>query len=144
MKNLLVMIVLITLSACSDRKDNLSCSDSDATELVMDISTKELKDQLYKIYLIKEIGALPKFLVNWSFDEYKEMERSDVQEKVLEQTKETVDNLELSNIRLQKRDTTTGMISCAGTLSVKDRNLDIAYTAQINDNGDLFVEVSGL
>lgn len=38
MKNLLLISLLIALTACSSDEANVSCSDSDTTELVMDIS----------------------------------------------------------------------------------------------------------
>lgn len=83
-------------------------------------------------------------MANMSFDEYTKTEATEIQNKVLLKIKKTINNLELSAIRLKNRDENIGMVSCAAVLSVKEKNLDITYSAQITNEGDLYVEVFGL
>lgn len=135
---------LIVLAGCSGNSE-LSCSDKEITDTAMGISVKELREQLFKVYISKELGGLPKIAANMSYSEYKAMDENEVQSRVVAETEKTVSGLSLSSIRLKSRNEDTGMVSCAASLDSRNGgSTNIGYTAQHTEDGQVYVEVSGL
>jgi hypothetical protein len=144
MRKYILTGILFLLAGCSG-KPELSCSDKVVTDTVMGISVKELREQLFKIYLSRELGGLPKIAANMSYDDYKAMDKNEVQGRVVSETEKTISALNLSNIRLKAENEKTGMISCAASLVGRDGGSSgIEYTAQYTENGETYVEVFGL
>ena len=147
MKKIAVLLILFTtLAACSDKMLSLSCNDADVTGLVLEISEEELKNQLFKFFLNFKLGTFARFAKNMSYADYLATEDSKVKTLVVSQTEDTLSaGVNLSAIRLQKKNELTGMITCAAGLSIgEEESSDIDYTAQITDEEELYVEVFGL
>lgn len=132
------------LVGCSAKAD-VSCSDQNITETVMNITVSELREQLFKVYLYSELGGLPKIAANMTYDEYKSMEPNEVQARVVAETEATVSAFNLANIRLNSRNEDTGQISCGASLQGRNNeSVNIDYTAQHTEDGQVYVEVFGL
>lgn len=143
-RNYILVGFIVVLAGCSG-KSELSCSDKEVTDTVMGISAKELREQLFKIYLSRELGGLPKIAANMSYEDYRAMDENEVQSRVVSETEKTISVLSLSNIRLQSENEKTGMISCAASLVGRDGgSSNIEYTAQHTEDGETYVEVFGL
>ncbi len=141
----LTLLSLIFLAACSDNKMSLSCGDTEISDLVLEISTEELKNQLFRVFLYQRLGRFSGFSNTMSYAEYLSTEDNKMKTLIVKQTEETVSNVNLTAIRLQEKNTTTGMVSCAAALSVNgSENSNITYTAQMTNEDELYVEVSGL
>jgi len=141
----LTLLSLIFLTACSDNKMSLSCGDTEISDLVLEISTEELKNQLFRVFLYQRLGRFSGFSNTMSYAEYLSTEDNKMKTLIVKQTEETVSNVNLTAIRLQEKNTTTGMVSCAAALSVNGgENANITYTAQMTNEDELYVEVSGL
>jgi len=144
MKKLFVSTMFIALVGCSEKGASLSCNNTEVTSLVMNIASKELKEQLFKLFFLNEASILPRDIAEMTYAEFKSKATSGIGKKVLDQTDSTVASIKLTDMRLQGKNETTGMISCAAKLSGKNGDTDIRYTAQLTDEGKLYVEVSGL
>lgn len=136
---------IILLAGCSE-KDELSCSDKVVTNTVMSLTVNEMREQLFKLYLSREIPWIPNNLLNdMSYEEYKYSDEDLAQDKVISETEKTISVLNLKNIRLKSVDEKTGLISCAATLVGRDGgSSNIEYTAQHTEDGQTYVEVFGL
>ena len=138
------ILMVIFLAECSGSKE-LSCSDKNITDTVMSITVAELREQLFKIYLASELGGLPRIAANMSYDEYRSMESNDVQRRVVSETEATVSAFSLANIRLNSVNDRTGQVSCAASLRGRNNeSMNIQYTAQRTEDGEVYVKVFGL
>jgi len=80
--------------------------------------SEELKNQVFKVFLYQRLGQFSSFANTMSYAEYLATKDNKMKTLIVKQTEETVSNVNLTAIRLQKKNTTTGMVSCAAALSV--------------------------
>lgn len=144
LKKTILVWFFILLAGCTD-KSELSCSDEIVTDTVMSITIKEMREQLFKLYLFRIYPWIEGIYNDLGYEEYKSSDEDLSQAKVISETEKTISVLHLTNIRLKSVDERTGLISCAASLVGRDGgSSSIEYTAQYTDDGQTYVEVFGL
>lgn len=149
MKKKLKLVIAIVLSVvaigCSNNTP--SGTDKNVKGLVIEIATEEFRDQLTAMYY-KEVNPFAAYTgtkMTYAFL-LKNSSSNNNYKKVLK----TVDELmvkctfTLKNIRVDKVDDNINKSWSSADLFVNDTKRSITYTAQINSDGELYVEVFGL
>lgn len=145
MKKLFVLTMCVVLGGCSGKGASLACGDTEVTNLVMDISKGEFREQLFKVFFRNETSILPRAIAEMSYAEFKSKATSENgNQGIVDKTESIVASLRVTDMRLKGKNETTGMISCAARLAYEKGGSDIEYTAQLTEEGKLYVEVSGL
>ena len=144
MRKVFALIMLVALVGCSEKGAKLSCSDKEVTDLALEITKTESRNQFFKVFFKKEAGILTRDIADMKFDEFKAKATSDMGKKVVNETENLTDSLKLADVRLKEKNETTGMLTCATKLLINGEGSDISYTAQRTDEGKIYVEVFGL
>ncbi len=144
MRNIVVVILLFTIVGCGDNIP--SGSDSDVKDLVLEICTEELQNQLVASAIMSELGMSPSLMGNPTYADLKKNDSEDAQ-KVIDKVDEQLSDIDidLEAIRTISIDEKIGEITCSAELRFSNgKKFDIQYTAQYTDDGDLYVEVYNL
>ena len=151
MKNILLSILvlfsLVIMNSCSG---DISGTDTDVKELVIEICEDKIKDGLVYAFILSELQASPSVYNNPTYKQVKyEVEKN--LSKLFRPVLDSVDrkmersNFSLRAIRIIKKEPELKEIECAAELHSRDGNkIDITYTAQKTEDGYLYVEVFGL
>lgn len=162
---LAVAVTFLVLTACGTAPPK--CSDENVKSTVMEISTNEIKAQLFPQTILQFLhensgkgqlsdtdypeDLLIKFWRQNYYADYNEWEQHrnskyGVELIFFEFEKQMADiSPHLSAIRTTSEDKKTKKCSCAAELSFSNgKKVDIIYNAQITDENDLYVEVFGL
>ncbi|MDD5597566.1 MAG: hypothetical protein PHV82_06455 [Victivallaceae bacterium] len=137
-----VGISCMSLTGCSPSTP--MGSDSEVKKLVIEIAQDELRAQLTTA-MYAQISRIPVNEV--SYAKLKAKAQSD---KTAGETIEKVDEImskikmSLENIRTDKVEKELKKSSSSAELRIDDKKVPIEYTAQINADGQLYVEVAGL
>ncbi len=120
-----------------------SATDSDVKSLVIQICTGELKNQLVGPAFLS-VGNPNLGLASFSYSDLKSRgDAPKVIKKVDEQMAEIT--MELAAIRTKSVDDKIKKIRCSAELRFNSgKKIDIEYTAQYTEDGELYVEVFGL
>jgi predicted small secreted protein len=125
-----------------------SGSDSNVKALVMQISKDELKNQLAKMMYMK-VTNIPVDLVGMEIT-YEGLQKKASSDEHSKKALDLVNaamsklNMSLENIRTDKVDKETKKSWNSADLKINNETKPIEYTAQVNDSGELYVEVFGL
>ena len=139
---------IIGISACTSPGSALNCSSPAVQDLVIQIATDPVGKSVFTSFLAKKGGSvIPLYQVkNKSYQEMIDFSRSSTEplfKEAQEFSSRVISKLHLEKIRLVKRDESVGRINCAASL-VAEGSVDISYSAQQTEAGELYVEVYGL
>lgn len=169
---LLTNIAFLSLSLLGcNKNDAPGCSDDDVKEIVLNLSTQELKNNLLALWTLKLMMSHPQEMndvntavgqagIELGFNPLKpatadELYAAYVQAKSKNKTvAEIVENIDkqaaelkisLSSIRTNKKDDEIKKSECAAEITISDNSSsNIGYTAQYTEDGKVHVEASGL
>ncbi len=144
MKRIFLLILSLILISCGDNIP--SGSDSDVKDLVLNICTEEIQNQLVQSAIMTELGMSPRMWNNPTYAELKKLNDENAKKVIDKVDKQLEDvDMELDAIRTLSIDEKIGKITCSAELRFSNGNkLDIQYTAQYTDDGKLYVSVYGL
>ena len=140
-----VVFCVVVLTSCALSPEAPSCSGESVTKLVVEITTKEVRDQIFNINM--KFGGMISAL---SYDELKTTKDEPGNEKIKELVLNTdqqvaASKLTLSGIRINGVKNEIKKCECGGNiLSASGASIPITYTAQFTEDGKVYVEVFGL
>jgi len=144
LKLIIFSCISIAIFGCSNTP---KCSETEVTDLVMEISTDKLKNQLVNQAIISEFQTNPKVYGNPTYAQLNEQKSKDENiQKIIDIVDKQVAEIgmKLSAVRANS-DSDDNKCNCGCTLTLSDGNkADITYTAQKTDDGQIYVEVFGL
>jgi len=126
-------LVLLFCAACT-KSGAPSCTDESVKKLVLDISTKEFRNQL--------AGNVYDYL-----NEMKDKPGNDSAKETISYVDKQIAEakISLANIRINKKRDDIKKCECGGDLAFSNgKTLSITYTAQFTEDGKVYVEVAGL
>lgn len=121
-------------------------TDEEVKNLVLKIARQETRRQLTPL-IYQKVTGIPAAMLGVEITYEKLVKSADANaKKAVKQIDEAMDHLTLSleNIRTQEIDDKLKKSTSAAELRSGDETTPITYTAQINDDGELYVEVYGL
>lgn len=138
-----IVITLLTTGCFSSRVP--SCSDNDVKKTVIDISTREFREQLL-------FPAMREFNLNpWGIPTYDEWNKIRDKDESVRKVLDLVDKwiaeskITLTGIRTNAKHKESRKCECAGELNFSTgKTHPIKYTAQYSEDGKIYVEVYGL
>jgi len=143
-----IVLMLTLLVAGCGNSGAPGCSDSDVTDLVVEIATEQIQNQLVLQGIISEWGQSPQSVGNPTYAYLLEHKDSDERiQSLLAAVDEQVATLEfsVSGIRTSSADDEVKKCECGAELSGTPGNsITVEYTAQYTEDGQLYVEVYGL
>ncbi|EIC20474.1 hypothetical protein [Thiorhodovibrio frisius] len=158
-KRLYLAIIVLQFAACGVNKAP-TCSDSDVQELVLNISNEETLNQVFVSQLMSKNGyifatAISRFSIDqWKNDPPQNYEvasnftfERDYVLSIIAESENLVEEagLKLDEIRTNDKNVELKKASCSASLRFNNGNkLPITYLAQETDQGQLYVEVTGL
>lgn len=121
------------------------CSDDDVKKLVIDISTREIREQMI-------FPAMREFNLNpWGIPSYDEWNKIRDKDESVRKVLDLVDKwiaeskMTLAGIRTNAKHKESRKCECAGELTFSNgKTHSIKYTAQYTEDGQIYVAVSGL
>ena len=141
----LCIFVAILLSACGGGTPK--GSDSDVQDLVIEITTDELKKQITPI-MYQKITNVPVGLIGIkiTYDGLVAKINKDRNSEVVEDINEAMDKMSISldNIRIDNVNDEIKKSENSADITINGKSSPIQYTAQLNSNDELYVEVFGL
>ncbi len=161
MKNLMVIVVVMMLIAAGCGVSGApNCSDKVVTDLVLELADKEIKNWLFVRSSLKKMGVDPKSLGNnvtyadlrqemgITYEQMQQMKDKDAQvlQMVEEVDKQFAEiGVKLSGIRTNNSDDDMKKCGCGGSIAMRDGEfINLKYTAQYTEDGQVYVEVIGL
>lgn len=148
-KSLLALVVLVFLTSCNtgeagDTKNQpFGCSNDEVKKSVMIVSINEIKNQVIYSTLL-DMGLQ----VNATYDQVVFSSKSDkrfADAVAATDAKLKASNPQLTDVRLHGINKDTNTYGCqANILNASGNRFPIEFTAQITNDGKLFVEVYGL
>lgn len=137
-----VAVISICVSSCC-KSGAPNCADEDVKSLVIQIAEDELKRQL-----LVGSGILMDVPLNKiNYDEMNKVkDQNEKYAKAIAYVDGRMEKVEmgLSGIRTEGKDDEIRKCNCSGELSVNGKSGPVKYTAQYTEDGQIYVEVSGL
>jgi hypothetical protein len=125
-----------------------TCSDSDVRELVIDISTSELKDELLSQAIITQLGMSPNVRGNPTYEQWNQLKgKNESIKNVIDYVDKQVAEMgmTLTGIRKNGINEEIKKCQCGGDLTFSNgKTHAIEYTAQYTEDGQIYVKVFGL
>lgn len=134
---------MVLLSSCSPKAP--SCNEESVTKLVMEITTKEVRNQAFDTNM--KLGGM---ITLQSYDELNAQKDAPGAEKLKEIIRSTDQQiadskLTLSGIRVNSVKNEIKKCECGGNITnANGASIPITYSAQYTEDGQVYVEVSGL
>lgn len=134
---------MVLLSSCSPTAP--SCNEASVTKLVMEITTKEVRNQVFNTNMT--LGGM---ITLQSYDELNAQKDAPGAEKVKEIIRSTDQQiadskLTLSGIRVNSVKNEIKKCECGGNITnANGASIPITYSAQNTEDGQVYVEVFGL
>lgn len=142
-----VFILMGCFSSCS-KAEAPNCSDSNVKALVIDICTGELKNQLLTQAIVTQLHTAPRVHGNPTYEQWNQVKDKD---QSVKQVIDYVDKqmaeagITLTGIRTNGKNNEIRKCQCGGDLTFSNgKSHSIEYTAQYTEDGQIYVEVSGL
>lgn len=146
LSSFLSIIAVLSLVGCGSSTPK--GSDEEVKKLVLDIGRQETRRQVTPL-LYQKVSGIPVAMLGMevSYEKLVKSAGDDANaKKAVEEIDEAMSHLKLSleKIRTQEIDDKLKKSTSAADLRSGDETTPIAYTAQLNDQGRLYVEVFGL
>ncbi|HTN29883.1 MAG TPA: hypothetical protein VL178_03485 [Pseudomonas sp.] len=140
-----ILFVSILLAACG--AGTPKGTDADVKDLVMEITTDELRRQITPI-IYQKVTNVPVGLIGIkvTYESLVENKGKDKNALVISEIDKAMEGFDISlkNIRVDSVDDDIQKSESSADIVINGKSSPITYTAQLNSDGDLYVEVFGL
>lgn len=157
MRVLCVFLLMMALGLCACSKKAPKCTDDNVKQTADDIIKRELPNTIFNV-LTSEDGEVRMLAYNCVAEgsvgmrpSYKDIlgaqEKSENAKKIIQKVDAKFQELKptLSNIRTDSSDDKAQKCACAADVILSNGNkIPITYTSQVNDKGNIYVEIKGL
>ena len=141
----LPVIIALFISACSGGAP--SGTDSDVKDLVIEITTDELRKQLVPV-IYQKVTNVPVGLVGMkvTYDGLLEKRNEDKNSEIISAIDDIMNeaSISLKNIRVDSVNDEIKKSESSADIVINGKTSPITYTAQENSEGEIYVEVFGL